>query len=137
MDSDNSFALAMIAFGLIILLAGCGIAVYRDQEAGKESELDRDLNRLARKITTEFSSGSGALSISMLGSSDIDIADDRSAMIRLETMDGDELVIHIPDEGTFLEMSDSGKGSSMQKNVPVVTDDGRVVPGKLEVTLNG
>lgn len=137
MDSDNSFALAMIAFGLVIMVAGCGIAIYRDQEAEKETELDRDLKEMVREITTDFSSGSGALSISMLGSGSIEVDDDRSARIMVEIMDGNELVIFLPDEETYLEMSEKGKGSTMHRTVPVATDDGKVLPGKLEVTLNG
>jgi hypothetical protein len=127
----------MIAIGLIILVAGCGIAIYRDQEVEKETELDRDLRDLVRKVTTEFSSGSGALSISMLGTSSIDLKDERSAMIRVETMRGDELVIFLPDEETFQEMSENGKRSDIQRPHPVATDDGKVLPGKLEVTLIG
>ena len=137
MGKDNSSALAMIALGLIILLVGCGVAVYRNQEQEKETELERDLKEMVRRITTDFGSGSGALSLSLLGSGEIDLEDDRSAMIRVETMDGDEVVIFLPDEETFIDMSENGEGPTLQRTVPVVTDDGRVLPGRLEVTMNG
>jgi hypothetical protein len=127
----------MIALGLIILIAGCGTAIYRDREVEKETELDKDLNDLMREITTEYNSGSGAVSISKLGISNIDLENGRSARIRVETMEGEELQIFLPDEETFLERSDNGKGSEIKKTVPVATDDGKVLPGKLEVTLIG
>lgn len=136
MDSGNSFALVLIAFGLIILLAGCGVAVYREQESGKETELERDLDRMVSNMITDHSSGSGALSLSKLGSSDIDLVDGRSARVHVETMDGDVLVIFLPDEETFLEMENENNPSA-GRTLPVVTADGRVLPGRLEVTLNG
>jgi hypothetical protein len=137
MNGDNSFALAMIAFGLVILVIGCSVAVYRDREAEKESELDRELMEMVNEITTDFAAGSGALSLTRLSTGTIRIDEGRSARIMVETMKGDELVIHIPDEGTFQEMTEDGKSSSMKKSVPVATNDGRVLPGKLEVTLLG
>jgi hypothetical protein len=127
----------MIAIGLIILIVGCGTAIYRDQEVEKETELDRDLRNLVREITTDFSSASGSLSISLLGTSSIDLEDGRSAKIRVETMEGDELVIFLPDEEAYQKMSDNGKRSEMWRSVPVATNDGKVLPGKLEVTLIG
>jgi hypothetical protein len=136
MDKGNSFALTMIAFGLVILVAGCGVAIYRQQEAEKETNIETDLIELVKSITKDYTSGSGAVSLGLLGSSDIQIDSERSARIHVETMDGDVLTLFIPDEETYNEMVDDAS-STTQRTIPVATDDGRVLPGKLEVTLNG
>jgi len=130
--------MGLIALGLVILIAGCAVAVYRNGQAGTEKEKDRQADDIAVLIASDFGSGSGALSMTKLGAGyqDIDVKDGRSAMIHVETMDGDNITLYLPDKGTF---EDNGnKDLSMASKVlPVFTDDGRVVPGKLEVTVVG
>jgi hypothetical protein len=136
MENGNSFALIMIVLGLIILIAGCGVAIQRHQEDRKEKELGSDLETLVDSVVNDHTAGSGALSLSLLSGSNIRLDEGRSARISVETMDGDVLVLFFPDEETFLQNEDD-KSPSILRTLPVSTDDGRVLPGKLEVTLNG
>ncbi|MGA1793881.1 MAG: hypothetical protein ACMUHM_08020 [Thermoplasmatota archaeon] len=127
----------MIALGLVILIAGCAVAVYRSGQDGTGSE-DHQADDIARRITSDFGSGAGALSMTKLGAGyqNIEVADGKSVMIRVETMDGDEITLYLPDKDTFEENSDKAP-SSANSSLPISTDDGRIVPGKLEVKVVG
>ncbi|MGA1873370.1 MAG: hypothetical protein ACMUHY_06830 [Thermoplasmatota archaeon] len=128
----------MIAIGIVVLLAGCGVAVYRSGLEASGSGRDRELEDMVSEITSDFGSGSGALSMTKLGTGYgmIGIKDGKSAMIFVETMDGDSLTLYIPDKETYEARYGDGSVHTSTK-VPISTDDGMVVPGKLEVTLVG
>jgi len=128
----------MIVLGLLILIAGCAVAVYRNGQAGTENDKDRQAEDIAGRIASDFGSGSGALSMTKLGAGyqDIGVKSGRSAMIHVETMDGDEITLYLPDKGTF-EDNGNKDMSTASRVLPVFTDDGRIIPGNLEVTVVG
>ena len=120
------------------MIAGCGVAVYRNGQSGDVNDRDRQTEDVIRSITSDFSSGSGALSMTRLGTGydRIEIKDGRTAMIQVQTMGGDGITLYIPDLDTFESMN--GEDTSIRSRfLPVSTDDGMVVPGRLEVTIIG
>ncbi|MBN1539243.1 MAG: hypothetical protein JW939_03795 [Candidatus Thermoplasmatota archaeon] len=137
-DGENTFAIALMAAGLVILMAGCGIAIYTNGNEDNLEDRDTEAEKLLETVSNGFVSGSGALSLSRLGSGydRIDVGSGRSAMIQVETMDGSGLTLYLPDKSTF-ERKDDGKGSSASRILPVSLDDGTAVPGRLEVVLVG
>ncbi|MGA1820334.1 MAG: hypothetical protein ACMUHU_04920 [Thermoplasmatota archaeon] len=122
----------------MILIAGCAVAVYRSGQDGAGSGGGNQADDIARSIASDFGSGAGALSMTKLGAGyqDIEVADGTSVMIRVETMDGDEITLYLPDKATF-EKDPNGDMSTVKNALPISTDDGRVVPGKLEVRVVG
>ncbi|MBN1389410.1 MAG: hypothetical protein JXA22_02090 [Candidatus Thermoplasmatota archaeon] len=127
-----------MAAGLVVLLAGCSVAIYRSWHENDGPDRDSEAEDLLTTVSNDFISGSGALSLSRLASGydRIDIGDGRSVRIRVETIDGSGLTIYIPDRETF-EKKDIGDTTPLIKVLPISMDDGRVIPGRLEVMLVG
>lgn len=137
-DGENTFAITLMTVGFVILLSGCGIAVYRSGHEDSSKDRDIEAEKVLERVSNSFISGSGALSLSGLdsGYDRIDMGGGRSAMIKVETMDGSGLTLYLPDKDTF-EKKDKGEGNTASRILPVSLDDGTVVPGRLEVVLVG
>ena len=125
-------SIAIIVLSALILLSGCLIAVYRDDQNSREVELDRSSDLFIDTINDLFSGELGYFSLTLFLSmpdidEDITGRDGRDFKIVLTIID------HAPLE---IEYGDGGQdSSSMTDIVAVDMGDGSVRPGLLEVIL--
>ena len=132
-EKDNTpLSIAIIVLSALILLSGCLMAVYRDDQNSREVELDRSSDLFIDTISDLFSEESGYFSLTLFLSmpdidEDIPGRDGRDFKIILTIID------HAPLE---IEYGDGGQdSSSMTDIVAVDMGDGSVRPGLLEVIL--
>ena len=125
-------SIAIIVLSALILLSGCLIAVYRDDQNSREVELDRSSDLFIDTINDLFSGELGYFSLTLFLSmpdidEDIPGRDGRDFKIVLTIID------HAPLE---IEYGDGGQDSSRMTDIVAVDmGDGSVRPGLLEVIL--
>jgi hypothetical protein len=134
-------SLAIIMASLVVFAAGCAVAIYRDDQNDMEKELGSDSRMAVSRIISVYGGISGALSIRDLEAdpgrvSGMEPFKGRVAMVRLNIPDGAEITVKLPDEKTF-DNDPRIRENTQSEVIPVETDPGRVVPGKLEVTVFG
>ena len=132
-EKDHTpLSIAIIVLSALILLSGCLIAVYRDDQNSREVDLDRSSDLFIDTVNDLFSGESGYFSLTLFLSmpdidEDIPRRDGRDFKIILTIID------HAPLE---IEYGDGGQdSSSMTDIVAVDMGDGSVRPGLLEVIL--
>ncbi|MCK5773322.1 MAG: hypothetical protein KAH57_05995 [Thermoplasmata archaeon] len=130
---DNTpVSVAILGLSALILLSGCLIAVYRDDQNSREIELDRSSDLFIDTINDLFSWESGYFSLALFLSTpeiddDISGRDGRDFKIVLTIID------HAPME---IKYGDGGHDSSRMTDIVAVDmGDGSVRPGLLEVIL--
>ncbi len=130
--NNTPVSIALLVLSILILLSGCLIAVYRDDQNSREVELDRSSDLFIDTVNDLFSGDSGYFSLTLFLSrpeidEEISGRDGRDFKIILTIMD------HAPME---IEYGDGGHDSSrMTEIVAVDMGDGSVRPGLLEVVL--
>ncbi|MEA3559690.1 MAG: hypothetical protein U9R75_10590 [Candidatus Thermoplasmatota archaeon] len=132
--NSNTIPIILISLGIAALITGSAVGMYRSREAQSTDALENDRSKLMDILTD-----SGQISISELeyrcGSlSENEIFDGRSARIELVTSDGDLFQYFIPDRESFIQLSDGSEQVSI-RYASIDQEDGRIVPGRLEVTL--
>ena len=132
-EKDNTpVSIAIIVLSALILLSGCMIAVYRDDQNSREVELDRSSDLFIDTVNDLFSGESGYFSLTLFLSipeidEEISGRDGRDFKIILTIID------HAPME---IEYGDGGDDfARMTDIVAVDMGDGSVRPGLLEVIL--
>ncbi len=123
----------IIAVGLMILVAGCSAALIRSGQDSRRASRDERADAFLEDLICLL--GSGAVSISILESepdSFKDLLDNRSARVVVNTMHDTGTTVYIPNRDAF---EDGGDQSTSSRTVAVSFDDGRIIPGVLEVTL--
>jgi hypothetical protein len=133
--------MAVLAAGLIIFLAGCTVAVYRDMEKDLDTELGSENRMAVPTLMSAYGSTSGALSITDLVSdparvSELEPFKGRVARIKVTSYEGLETEVKIPDTGTF-DDHPKDRETMQAELIPVVLSTGKVVPARMEVTLFG
>jgi len=138
-DSTLGKRLLIVAAGVIILLAGCSVAIYRESLDRKKVALRTDSHEAPSVLVSLYGGENGALSYSRLYS-DPSLASDsepfagKVAEVRLTLPDGSQYEIFIPSEKEF-EDHDRTISQSQSTHVPLEIETGRVVPAFMEVTL--
>ncbi len=134
-------SLAVVAAGLLVLIAGCIVAVYRDREMDRETELGSESRTALPVLMSSYGGTSGALSVDEMLSdpervSEIEPFEGKVARIRLILPDGEEITVLVPDESAF--GSHPKERENMHSEfVPVELSSATVIPGRIEVTLYG
>ncbi len=125
-------SIVILILSILILLSGCFIAVYRDDQNSKEVELDRSSDLFIDTVNDLFSGESGYFSLTLFLSrpeieKDISGREGRDFKIILTVMD------HAPME---MEYGDGGHDSARMADIVAVDmGDGSIRPGLLEVVL--
>ncbi len=132
-------SLTAIAAGTLILLAGCGVAVFRADEERVERELETSSDLVLRRIVDIYSRGGLHISYALMSSRpdlilEDEVVEGRSGAITLCAIGQKDILIHLPD-GVDTSGSNDGSGTSSGLTVPVEMGGGPVLPGRLEVVL--
>ena len=132
-------SITAIAIGTLILLAGCGVAVFRADEERAERELETSSDLMIRKIVDIYSRGGLYISYPLMSSRpDLILEDEgvegRSGAITLSVIGQEDILIYLPD-GVDTSGSHDERGTSSGLTVPVEMGGGPVLPGGLEVVL--
>lgn len=139
--TETARSLAVVAAGLLVLIAGCIVAVYRDREMDRETELGSQSRTAVPVLMASFGGTSGALSVDEMLSdpgrvSEMEPFDGRVARISLVLPEGEEITVLVPDETAF--GSHPKERENMHSEfVPVELSSATVIPGRIEVTLYG
>jgi hypothetical protein len=139
--TETARSLAVVAAGILVLVAGCIVAVYRDMEMDRETELGSQSRTALPVLMSSYGGTSGALSVDEMLSdpgrvADKEPFDGRVARIRIEIPNGKEITVLVPDEAAF--GSHPRERENMHSEfVPVEISSGSVIPARIEVTLYG
>lgn len=132
--SKNLVPAALITAGIIALVIGSVVAVSGANDERTVDDLETDC-----KVISDLIIGTGTISINtfdpqFLTTEEPDLFQGRSACIKISTLSGSTTIEYIPDLETFRSHG-SGKEERGSRTIPVNMNDGRIVPGELEVIL--
>lgn len=134
-------AIMVLAIGIIVFLAGCGYAIYRDMEDEKNRDLQVSSENTIETLFQIYGQRSGAISLSGLETDPSALEDEgpfdgKVALIKIDTYDQREIEIKVPNEKDFDDHSRTREESSTEM-VPLDMGSGMIIPARMEVTIYG